>query len=233
MIRNARSNAQLMAFVAALASLPLLSACGAQPGSNAPQANAPASGAQPTTAIGRAMDKAIVEAREEINEGNITVSNGDSKPKAEITPQGDLLIDGKAVAVTPEQRALLKEHRQRVAEVALAGVAIGMQGADLATKAVGESLKGVFTGNTEDIEKRIEAEADKIRQSTLVLCDRLPAMRESQQKLAQALPAFAPYATLSEKEVVECRDEAQDVAHGNAAEEAAKASANPPSPSKN
>ena len=232
MIRNVRT----LALTAPVAALPVLSACGPQPDPNAaPQAGAPAASGstQPTTVIGKAMGGAIEKARSEINEGNITVSDGDNKPKAEITPQGDLLIDGKAVAVTPEQRALLKEHRQRVAEVALAGVAIGMQGADLATKAVAESLKGVFTGNTDDIEKRIEAEADKIRQSTVVLCDRLPAMRESQQKLAQSLPAFAPYATMTQDDVDDCRDEAKDVAHGNAPEEAAQASAEPPAPSKN
>ena len=47
---------------------------------------------------------------------------------------------------------------------------IGMQGADLATKAVGESLKGVFTGNTDEVEKRVEAEADKVRSAARELC---------------------------------------------------------------
>ena len=83
-----------------------------------------------------------------------------------------------------------------------------MQGADLATKAMGEALKGVFTGNTDEIEKRVEAEAGKSRRrrSTAVR-QQLPAMMASQQQAEGALPEFAPYATMDQDDIDDCRDE--------------------------
>lgn len=214
-----------LSLAASLTALSLLSACGANP--------TPASSAKPAQAqsqpeggvISGAIHKAMGEAGKEIAEGNITISDHANGAKhAEITPQGDLLIDDKAVDVTPEQRALLLEYRGHVVEVATAGMHIGLQSADLATKALSESVKGIFSGKTDDIEKRVEAEADKVRASAVELCSHLPGMLASQQKLAAALPAFKPYATMDQNDVDECHKEADTHAQaaGDAAAEAAK-----------
>ena len=216
-------------FAAVLGGISLLAACGANPGQGNGSGNA--SGNAPTTAkkdtgvISSAIQEAIGEAQKEIKEGNITVSKDEHNggKKAEITPKGDLLIDGKAVAVTPAQRTLLLEYRSHVVAVATAGMHIGMESADLATKAVTESLKGVFTGNTDDVEKRVQAEADKVRTAAKQLCTHLPAMLDSQQKLAAALPEFKPYATMDASDVDDCWKETRDHdTASTAAEEAAK-----------
>ena len=208
-------------FAAVLGGISLLAACGANPAPG----NAPTAKKQETGVISSAIQEAIGEAQKEIAEGNITVSKDEHNggKKAEITPKGDLLIDGRAVAVTPAQRTLLLEYRGHVVAVATAGMHIGMESADLATKAVAESLKGVFTGNTDDVEKRVEAEADKVRTAAKQLCTHLPAMLDSQQKLAAALPEFKPYATMDSSDVDDCWKETRD--HDTArtaAEEAAK-----------
>jgi hypothetical protein len=158
---------------------------------------------QPETVIGKAVKQATDQARKELATGNITLDSG-LGPKAEITPQGDLLIDGKAVALEPAQRALMQEYRGHIVKVAEAGIGIGLEGADLAGKAVGEALKGVFTGNTEQIEQKIEAEAEGIKQSAQKLCALLPPMLETQNRLAEALPAFKPYATMSQTDIDDC-----------------------------
>jgi hypothetical protein len=158
-----------------------------------------------SSVISEAVGEAIVEARKEIKEGNISVSHQDGQPKAEITPKGDLLIDGKAVAVNAEQRALLLEYRGQIAAVAEAGTEIGMHASDLAAKAVGEALKGVFTGKSEqEIERSVEAKAGKVKAAAAALCTRLPAMMASQQKLAAALPEFKPYATMTQQDIDDC-----------------------------
>lgn len=185
------------AVVLLLGTLPWLSACGGQ------KEAADDTG----SIIANAMDEASREVDEAIATENISISDDGNAPQAEITPQGDLLIDGREVAVDPAQRALLLEYRTHVAGVAQAGVAIGMQGADLATKAVGQALKGVFTGNTDEMERNIEAEAAKIEAQALKLCDRLPAMRATQQQLAAALPEFKPYATMTEQDIADCRED--------------------------
>lgn len=66
----------------------------------------------------------------------------------------------------------------------------------------------MLTGNTDQIEQRVEAETGKIEAAALRLCDRLPILlAPSQRTLAAALPAFAPYATMTQKDIDECRVE--------------------------
>lgn len=180
-----------------------LAAC-SQPATTAPAGNAQTVPAEKGMISG-AIDEAIVEARREIKEGNISVSSdGGRGTKAEITPQGDFLIDGRTVRITPEQRALLLEHRGHVAAVAEAGMQVGLEAADLATTAMKEAVVGALTGQGDRVEARVEAEASKIKTSALELCRHLPALMASQQKLAAALPEFQPYATMTQSDVDDC-----------------------------
>ncbi len=150
------------------------------------------------------MEKAAAEARTEIQNGNMSLGDADGKAKAEITPKGDLLIDGKAVVVTPDQRQMLIQHRQLLATIAISGVEIGMKGVDLAGEAIGETVKGIFSGDTESIEKKVEAKAEKIEDSARALCDQLPLLMASQEKLAASLPEFKPYATMTAEDTKDC-----------------------------
>jgi hypothetical protein len=148
--------------------------------------------------------KATEEARKDMSTGNMSLDAQSGKPKGEITPQGDLLIDGKTVTISALQRQLLIQHREILANIAISGIEMGMQGADLAKKAVGESIKGIFTGETDQVEKKIEAEAKKIEASANILCNQLPLLMQSQQKLAESLPEFKPYATMTKDDVDDC-----------------------------
>ena len=201
----------------ALAALLPLAACG----SNDPPATAPAAGTASTapadTALGRKIQQAMAEASEKLAKENISVggpnrnginiggkSIGSNLPKAEITPQGDLLIDGKAVVVDEQQRQLLLAHRAEVIAIAQAGIAIGMRGADLGVKAATGALKSVFSGNTDDFEKRMEAEGKLIEAEANKLCALMPGVLASQNALAAALPEFKPYATMDQSDVDDC-----------------------------
>lgn len=150
------------------------------------------------------MEKAAAEARIEIQNGNMSLGDAEGKAKAEITPKGDLLINGKAIVVTPEQRQMLIQHRQLLATIAISGVEIGMKGVDLASEAIGETVKGIFSGDTESIEKKVEAKAEKIEDSARALCDQLPLLMASQEKLAASLPEFKPYATMTAEDTKDC-----------------------------
>ena len=101
------------------------------------------------------MDKG----REKLATENITISN-DGQGKAEITPQGDLLIEGRKVEIDEGQRRLLLDYRNEVSAIASAGMDVGTEGAKLATKAVTEAIGGIFSGKPEEIEARIEAQAE-------------------------------------------------------------------------
>lgn len=172
-------------------------------GSSDTAAEAEAAG-EPTTLIGKAVKTATDQARKELAEGNLTLNEGVGGVKAEISPTGDLIIGGTPVPMTDAQRALVLEYRGRLTDVALAGIAVGTQGADLAGKAVTEAMKGVFTGKSDEVEAKIEAEAKKIEAAATELCTKLPALLEAQNKLAEALPAFQPYAKMDQTDIDEC-----------------------------
>lgn len=166
-------------------------------------AAAPATSALDTDGIGKTVQEATDKARREISQGNISIANGKT-PKAEISPQGDLLIDGKAVTVDAHQRALLLDYRKQVESLAGAGMEIGVAGANLGVKAAGEAIRGMFSGDTQGIEARVNEEAKKIEDQAKKLCGLLPAMMAKQQALAAALPAFQPYATMDQSDIDDC-----------------------------
>ena len=92
-------------------------------------------------------------------------------------------------------------------KLAEAGMDIGVQGADLGMKAAGDAIASIFRGDTDGVEKRIEAEAQRLEASALRLCDSLPALLAAQQALAAAVPEFAPYATMDAGDIDDCRDD--------------------------
>lgn len=204
-----------------LASAVLLAACNRSDPAPAPQGDAPSdAGHAPTSMIGKAARKGIDKAKREILAGNISLSDGinvrgpdvqvgndsadPSRPKAEITPQGDLLIEGRKVAADASQQALLKRYRGDLEQVVVAGLEIGAQGADLAGKAVGEAISGIFSGDPDGVGKRVEAEAEGIKAAARTLCERLPGLYDTQQALAASLPAFKPYATMDQQDIDDC-----------------------------
>jgi len=146
-----------------------------------------------------------------IHIGN-SLHSGGTRSKAQITPQGDLLIDGKKVTATPEQREMLLGYRRRVIGIAEAGMDIGTQGADLGIRAAKEAMWGAFTGKSDkDIEASIKPQTEKIKAAAATLCRRLPDLLSSQQKLAAAMPEFRPYATMQQKDVDDCGKDMKDM----------------------
>ena len=199
-----------------------LSACNraTPPAPPAPPAPPTAGNDVPRTTIGRHVDKAISEARAELRTKNISISDGfnininghrihrkDGLPDAEITPTGDLLVEGKAVAINASQRAQLVEYRGHIIGIADAGMQIGAKGADLAITAMSEAVGAIFSGDEKGVERRMEAEGEKIKASAVKLCAQLPPLLESQERLAASLPAFKPYATLTQADIEDCNKE--------------------------
>lgn len=167
------------------------------------------------------IHKAMQEAKQELATKNIDVNSihigdsqhhdKDSHPKAEITPQGELLIAGKKVMATPTQQALLLDYRQQIVGIAETGMDIGTQGADLGMNAAKEALWGALAGKSDkDIEAAIKPQTDKIQTAALKLCQRLPDLLSTQQKLATAMPEFRPYATMQQKDVDDCGKDVTD-----------------------
>src|SRR6185437_3511343 len=202
----------------------VLAACGSGNAPASPASSAASASSTPSLIAG-VVDHALDRAETKLRTENITISGNDGivvmsdtdtndnrasgLSKAQITPQGDLLISGKPVALTPAQRAMLLDYRRQLIGIGTQGIAIGKQGAALGMNAASEAIAGVFSGKPEQqIRQHVEAKASGIREAAAKLCDRMPALRESQQKLAAALPAFRPYATLTSSRIDECRKDA-------------------------
>jgi hypothetical protein len=159
------------------------------------------------------MEKAreeIATARDRLARENISL-NRDQKqdlPKAEITPTGELLIEGKSVATTPEQKALVLAYRGELLGVIGDGMAIGMEGARVGIDAAASALKGMLSGqNGDEIGKQVgETAKEKIKPLVAQLCTRMPGLLAAQQALSAALPEFAPYATMDQSDVDDCGD---------------------------
>ncbi len=202
----------------ALALLLPLAACNREPAPADPSDPAAASSGSESL-INQAVRRGLEKARQELDNKNIPVGgqhgkgwhvggrDHDGLPPAEITPQGDLLIDGKPVPVDARQRELLLAHRGTIIAIAETGLELGMQGADLGAKAAMGALKGVFGGDTEAFERQMEAEGKRIEAEALKICGHLPRLLQSQDALAAALPAFAPYATMEQSDIEDCHKE--------------------------
>jgi hypothetical protein len=136
-------------------------------------------------------------------------------PKGEITPRGDLLIDGKAVALDAGQRRQLLDYRAQVIEIAKTGINAGERAAMLAIETTDVSLFRLIVGGlTGSLERRVEATVRReLQPMVLQICHRLPQLRDSQQALAASVSEFRPYATLDNDDVENCeRDLRTDLA---------------------
>jgi ribosomal protein L29 len=168
------------------------------------------------------MRAELAAARIELQTSNLEVGNSmrfgnsgkrsadqESLPKAEITPRGDFLIDGKAVAINPTQRQEMLAYRGQVIDIALAGIDIGERSAQVALETVDRGLFSLMlsamTGSLErNLERTLKASIEPgVRQ----LCDSLPPLLESQQRLSASVPQFRPYATLEKDDVDDCANE--------------------------
>ncbi|GAB6197475.1 YggN family protein [Lysobacter xanthus] len=127
-------------------------------------------------------------------------------PKAEITPAGDLLVDGKAVPVDAVQRRQLLDYRTQVIGIAKTGMAAGEKAAMLALDATDVSMFQLIVGGlTGSLERRVESTVQReLRPAMLQICASLPRLQQSQQALAATVTAFRPYATLRDDDIATC-----------------------------
>ena len=127
---------------------------------------------------------------------------------AAITPQGDLLIDGKPQEIDAGQRRQLLAYRGLVVEIAKVGIDIGQKSAEAALDAVdGSWVSLMFSAMSGSLERRIERTVrEQVEPGVRGICRMLPRVMDSQQRLAASLPQFRPYATLEREDVADCEN---------------------------
>ncbi len=138
-------------------------------------------------------------------DGDQVTLRRDTLPDAVITPTGDLLLGGKTVTTTDAQRQAMVAYRKSLQAMVQQGIEVGKAGAQLGAQAATEAIKGLFNGDTDQIEAKVEAKTDGIKQAAAKLCDYLEAMRVTQDAAVALVPEFKPYGGLEKSDVTDCR----------------------------
>lgn len=139
--------------------------------------------------------------------GDRVVLHARSGPDALLAADGSLLVDGKPVALTPAQQALLRDFHDGVGTLWRDAVATGKAGTETAKAAIASVAEGFAGGDSDRIGARVDAAAAKVTADAAKICTDLAALRARQETLAAQLPAFRPYATIGAAETTACGDE--------------------------
>ena len=123
------------------------------------------------------------------------------KPAARVTPAGELAIDGKSVAVTPAQRSALAQYDRQFTAIRQAGRAIGKAGQRMSASIDHETA---HAGSAAVI-GAVHRDVAGFSTSLAGLCDQVAALVALQDSIAATLPAFRPYAVLTQDKVRACR----------------------------
>jgi len=125
-------------------------------------------------------------------------------PTATLDADGELAIDGKPVAVTPAQQALLKDYHVGIRTLVRDAAATGAAGVATGATAIAAVASGLANGDTQAIDAKVNAKAAQVEAAAMRICTDLAALRNQQEVIARQLPAFAPYATIGADEASGC-----------------------------
>jgi len=126
-----------------------------------------------------------------------------SAPRAVIHADGNFVVNGKSIAITPAERALLVRYYQSVHAVYETGVAMGKAGLDMAAKAVTATASSSTDKATTDVSGRVASLSQDI-------CKDTAAIKAVQDQLAAQLDAFRPYASIvGASDLDDCRSDAK------------------------
>jgi hypothetical protein len=126
-------------------------------------------------------------------------------PDAIVSKTGELSIAGAAVNLDPAQKALVSRYFDNAIALRDDGFATGMACASTAITALSSVVNGLASGEPDKIGTEVEAKAAQVEAKAMKICGDLHDLATTQNALSASLPAFRPYALISEKEVDECR----------------------------
>lgn len=115
------------------------------------------------------------------------------KPDARIGSDGSLAIGGKAVAVTPAQRALLQRYYVEARSTMQSGGAVARVGVGLAEHAIAHAIGNLFGAKSGTADKAVDRQSNAIAQATIAVCTDFQRLTATQRQITAQLPAFKPY----------------------------------------
>ena len=130
--------------------------------------------------------------------GEDVVITATDMSEALITPAGDLKIGGKPVAVTGDERALLKKYSAGILDIQERGIRIGQHAVDMVGGMVGTLVEDLIANGGDDkkLDKDMKAKAEPLKDEARALCADVRIQKQLQQQIVAELPAFRPYAVI-------------------------------------
>ncbi|TAL83055.1 MAG: hypothetical protein EPN74_15350 [Rhodanobacter sp.] len=142
-----------------------------------------------------------------VKHGVVTLHVSDA-PNAVISANGELRVDGKVVATTSAQQALLKRYATAALAVREHGIATGKAGAAVAGAAIRGIAASIASGDSDQIDKHVDAKAKQVDTEANKICVDIANLKATQNALAIDLPAFRPYAGIIHADAgTDCKDD--------------------------
>lgn len=145
-----------------------------------------------------------------VRDGEVVIRAGGTSEDARVAADGSLVIGSRTVETPPEGRAALKQYNADVVAFEQHGAALGLAGAKFGWRTVKDVLGSLFKGKAEEAGARAEEGAKQLEASARELCGRLDSLYRAQQTAADAIPDFRPYAVVSQRQVRDCLDDADE-----------------------
>lgn len=135
-------------------------------------------------------------------DNSITLQPGGHTSEATIHANGALVIDTKAVDLTPSQQQLMQRYYQQVTAVHAGTKNIERAGKAMAKQGIGmawESVKAAISGaepnaqQQEAIGNKMQEQGESIGKQGKQLCQDFRDTLQLQSDIAAQIPSFAPY----------------------------------------
>ncbi len=132
---------------------------------------------------------------------------------ARITPQGDLDIRGKTVAVSPSQRQLLQHYAAGIRDIQDRGLEIGQHAVQMVGGMLGTLVSSLLVdgGDSQDLDQKMRAKAEPLKNEARALCKDVKNEKKVQDAIAASLPAFQPYAVIEPHPEHSCHIDDEEV----------------------
>jgi hypothetical protein len=145
-------------------------------------------------------------------QANDLVITNRADDEARISPAGDLVIAGKAVAINPGQRKLLQQYYGGMRDIEHQGLAIGEHALDMVGGMLGTLLTAVLSGDEDkDVDKKMKEKTTPLKDEARALCRDVRDERVLQDKIAGEIPAFKPYAIMDADSEHDCHIDDNDI----------------------
>jgi Protein of unknown function (DUF2884) len=132
--------------------------------------------------------------------------------EARISPAGDLVIAGKAVATNAEQRKLLQQYYGGMRDIEHRGLAIGEHALDMVGGMLGTLLTAVLSGDEDkELDRKMRQKAEPLKDEARALCKDVRDEHALQDKIAGEIPAFKPYAVMDADSDHDCHIDDNEV----------------------